>query len=158
MRRGAFGFTVRVHRPYHLEKKIQGFTVGGKFWKEVSSVYANVARTMVKLAREAAPEFTGELKRSIRADVDKSGYSSEIAFVAEAPYAAAVEEGSKPHATVSKRVAIWAEAKGYLPWVMYRTIRLLGTRKHPFFYQARDIGADKMLRRLGAVLNGYMRG
>lgn len=157
MRKGAFSFSVKVYRPLRIEKTIEGLVKGGRFWRAVTSLYMNIAKTMVRAAKGAAPEFTGALKESISANIVKKGYASSIVFLAESPYAAPVEEGSAPHATISRRVRLWALAKGYTPWIVYRTIRLSGTKEHPFFYPAVDLGADKMLRRLASLFKAYMK-
>jgi len=156
--RGSFFFWTQVRRPKKMEATIRSFQKGGAFWHRVKETYIQIGKFMVRMSRQRAPEFTGALKASLNYRVRGPLEEPEMRFAADIFYAAPVEEGSRKHVTFSPRVRLWAEAKGYNPWIIYRMIRLEGTAAHPFFWPTVDDGERGLRLRLYKLLNRVVRG
>lgn len=78
---------------------------------------------------------TGNLRRAIRYTVTPSQFKAEIGPGPEAPYALAVENGSRAHWTsVAPGTTLrrWADMKGINPYAVQRSIAKKGTKAHPY--------------------------
>lgn len=76
---------------------------------------------------------TGNLRRSIRYSFSTG--LVEAVVEPEAPYAEAVEYGSRPHwtsAAPGSALARWAKMRGINPYAVQKSIARKGTRAHPF--------------------------
>jgi hypothetical protein len=138
-------------------KKLDGFKKEGDFWRRVDRVFDGIGRYLYLKARERVPVFSGDLKGGITYSLNVSANNYELVFSVLSDYAGAVEEGSKPHFTVSPRVAEWAVAHGIPPLLLYRSIAKKGTEPHPFFWPTVEEGMDKLQSGLGLTLTRYIR-
>ena len=95
---------------------------------EAGAIYAQRG---VRVA--AAVAVTGQLRNSVIYTMDADRLVAEVKPTA--PYAEAVENGSKPHyVSVAEGTPLraWAEQKGVNPFAVQASIRLNGTKPHPF--------------------------
>lgn len=96
-----------------------------------------VERGAIDIQREmriaANVAVTGDLRRSVRYTFNTATLSAVIEPTAK--YAAAVENGSRPH-FVSARpgtpLSRWAISKGINPYAVAKSIAKKGTKPHPF--------------------------
>lgn len=106
--------------------------------------------------RERAPKATGFLRESIRA--------VGLRVVCDAPYAAAVEFGSRPHWPPIAPIIAWVEAKGFvgmgsqsaksIAWAIAYKISVEGTK--PTWFMRGTIPAT--MRYIGLEVRGALRG
>jgi HK97 gp10 family phage protein len=87
------------------------------------------AAVVQQKARNAAPEDTGGLRKSIQARV---GRGLSITVEALAPHAPFVEFGTRPHMPPVSSLAGWALRKGLNPWAVAMSIARRGTKAQPF--------------------------
>lgn len=96
-----------------------------------------VERGAIDVQREmrmaANVAVTGDLRRSVRYTFNAANLSAVIEPTAK--YAAAVENGSRPHWPPYKAgtpLADWAKQKGMNAFLLARSISRKGTKAHPF--------------------------
>lgn len=96
-----------------------------------------VERGAIEVQREmrvAAPvAVTGDLRRSVKYTFNATSLSAVIE--PEAKYAAAVENGARPHwppYRAGTPLAQWAKKKGMNAYLLARSIAKKGTKPHPF--------------------------
>lgn len=102
-----------------------------------------VKEAMKSRAPEGVAGLMGQgLKNNIGIDIDPALRTAVIKPNDSIPYADAVETGSKPHmpnVDPNGALAQWCELKGLNLWAVAMTIKLKGTKPHPYIeptYQA----------------------
>lgn len=91
-----------------------------------------ISRSLVRILgeeKQEAPVFTGNLRDNWKLHVGRfTGY-----LRSNAPYANAIEYGSRPHFVSAQTLKPWALKKGLNPWAVSRSIAKKGTKPNPFF-------------------------
>jgi len=100
-------------------------------------------------AKTRAPVDTGFLRTSLRSETDGAGIPSWGEVRADAPYAAAVHEGTRPHMPPVQAILPWAARHGADPFAVARGIALHGTKPQPFLRK----GFDAAEARVGSLLD-----
>ena len=106
--------------------------------------------------RQEAPTFDGDLRRSIRSNVDEIRQTARID--SELRYADAVHLGSRPHFPPYKAgtpLHKWAVAHGMSPYLLARHISKVGTKANPFFKRAYDTLEPKAERFAESRINKF---
>lgn len=99
------------------------------------------------------------LRGSIGFTLDPANLTSEIKPTA--PYADAVETGSKPHWAPhgpGSSLAAWAKLKGINVYALAWSIARKGTKAHPFIVPTYNQVQDAMGDVFASGLDGYIRG
>lgn len=99
--------------------------------------FLSVWRTFAQQdAVENAPEWHGDLKRSIATAQDTSRFPLWARVYSDLDYAEFMEEGTKPHWPPIEAVREWAEEHGIEPYLVARSIAEHGTEPRHFFADA----------------------
>lgn len=80
----------------------------------------------------------------------------EGSLTALAPYASAVEDGTRPHMPPVKELEAWAKKKGINPWAVAMSIKKKGTKANPFLQRAVDSTKDGIEKEFEDALNGAL--
>lgn len=86
-----------------------------------------------EMAINAPVGATGDMRRAVKYKIDRFMMRGEV--TPTTPYAAAVENGSRPHFVSVKpgsSLRKWADHKGINPWAVQASIAKKGTKAHPF--------------------------
>lgn len=125
-------------------------------YPQVSEKHVNAAinRSLVRILgteKKEAPVATGNLRDNWRVDVGRF----EGSLRSNAPYAAAVNNGSRPHFPPVEALRFWAQKRGLNPWAVARSIAKKGTKPNPFFVRAVDAereNVNKEFKRAGDAI------
>lgn len=129
-------------------------------YPSVSEKYINAAisRSLVRVLGEEkkqAPVSTGNLRDNWSVQLGRFTGS----LTSNAPYAAAVENGSRPHmppATNSAFVA-WCNKKGLNPWAVAKNIAKNGTKPNPFLQRSVDLQSANINGEFQIAIDGTLK-
>jgi len=111
-------------------------------------------------ARRYAPVDTGQLRASITHEVRVEGLGAQtvIGVVgSNVVYAAAMEEGSRPHFPPPGALDAWAERHGVNGFLVARAISRRGTKARRFLGRAFDENKPRIIRILEESVGGIAR-
>ncbi len=110
--------------------------LGEKFPKTTEKhVNTAINRSLVRIwAKEKveAPVNTGNLRDNWLLQVLR--FSGTLR--SNAPYANAIEYGTRPHFVSAERLQGWARKRGLNPWAVSKSIAKKGTKANPFFQRS----------------------
>lgn len=119
----------------------------GEKYPATSEKYINNAinRSLVRVLgeeKQQAPVSTGNLRDNWSINLGRFTGS----LVSNAPYASAVENGSRPHMppATNNAFVMWCNKKGLNPWAVARNIAKNGTKPNPFLQRAVDLQKDNI--------------
>lgn len=130
----------------------------GEKYPAVSEKYINMAinRSLVRILgeeKQQAPVSTGNLRDNWRLDMGR--FTGTLA--SNAPYAAAVHEGSAPHMPPVNALTAWAGKHGIDPWVLAKSIAKNGTKANPFLKRAVELQAQNINGEFQTALDSILR-
>lgn len=99
-----------------------------------AAIQHSLVRIYGEEKREAPFGISGNLRDNWRLQItDFAG-----TLTANAPYAAGVNNGTRPHAVSVTAITPWALKHGINPWALAKSIEKKGTKANPFFNRAVD--------------------
>lgn len=124
----------------------------------ISEKYVNKAinRSLVRVLGEEkvqAPVHTGNLRDNWTIAMGRF----EGSLASNAPYAAAVHNGSVPHMPPVDALKLWCSKKGIDPWALARAIQKRGTRANPFLQRAVDNQTNQINGEFRDAINGILQ-
>lgn len=117
-----------------------------------SAINRSLVRILGKEKVEA-PVATGNLRDNWRIDMRRF----EGSLASNAPYAAAVHNGSRPHFPPVKALESWSKRKGLNPYAVARAIAKNGTKPNPFLQRAVTAENENVNREFETALNAILK-
>lgn len=111
-------------------------------------------------AKRYAPVDTGHLRASITHEVRVEGLGGQTVLGvvgSKVVYAAAMEEGSRPHFPPPGALDAWAERHGTNGFLVARAISRRGTKARRFLGRAFEESKPKIVAILGEAVGGIVR-
>lgn len=124
----------------------------------ISEKHVNRAinRSLVRILgqeKQQAPVFTGNLRDNWRLDIGRF----EGSLRSNAPYSAAVHEGTRPHMPPISAIEVWARKKGLNPWAVAKSIAKKGTKANPFLKRAVEMEQENVNKEFAEALRSITK-
>lgn len=103
-------------------------------------------------AKRLAPVDTGRLRASITPEVRRLSNEVQGVVGSNVTYAAAVENGSRPHWPPFRALEVWARRHGANEAEVWWAIGLAGTKPHPYLRPAFEKNRQRILDLLGGTV------
>lgn len=108
-------------------------------------------------AKRNAPVDTGRLRASIASEVRVEGTSVTGVVGSNVVYAAAMENGARPHWMPPGAIDTWARRHGMNPFLVARSIARKGIVGRKYLQRAFDSNKAFIIRTLGEGVQGVVR-